>query len=150
MIDPGVQKLIDDAVSGFRDQLTAQLEVQRDPFKQQVQATIEAQLQRKIHEQPWFKKSSNTVTTAFTGLVTLAWWLTGTGLDLPSPVVNTIAGVLFLAQVLGVKATRNGTTSTTVRDATAPDVMEAIISEVKVHVAEGKHAVPADPAGTVR
>lgn len=68
---------------------------------------------RELAEQPWWKKSANTVTTAVAGLVAVAWWIAGTGMDLPDPVTWIVGVVLFAGQVLGVKATKNGVTWTT-------------------------------------
>lgn len=87
---------------------------------------FQAQLHRKIAEQPAFKRYANTATTAVGGVAQLAVWLAAFQLDLPAPAVYAIGALLFVAQLLGVKATPNGLTASAAQKAAAPDVIEAL------------------------
>lgn len=71
-------------------------------------------LRKKLEEQPWWKKNSNTVTTALGGLVTLLWWASTSGLHFPAWGQAAMGVILYIASVLGVKYTRNGLTASTV------------------------------------
>lgn len=86
-------------------------------------------LERKLQEQTWFRRYSNTITTAFTGLMTLAWWLTSTRIDLPEWSVYAIGALLWLGQIVGVKRTKNGVT---------PSVIDAVTRDLGT-VPSGRH-----------
>lgn len=79
---------------------------------------IQAKLLELLQEQPWWKRSANTVTGAVSGLAVLAWWLTSTGIDFPDQVTYGIGVVLFAASVLGIKRTPNGLTPALVEQLT--------------------------------
>ena len=84
------------------------------------------QLQETIAEQPWFRKYSNTFTALATGLTAFVVWAAGNGIGLPD-YVQIVIGVLLVAlQTLGVKATKNGITESTVQKITTPEVMGAV------------------------
>lgn len=77
-------------------------------------AFVSRQLNAWLSEQPFWRRYANTVTTAVGGLVALAWWLSTTWTDAP-PWLSTVIGILlFVASVVGVKATRNGMTPSTI------------------------------------
>lgn len=103
-----------------------------------VETAVAGWAQRKLAEQPWYKAKSNTLTGGFSAFVTLAWTALGTGLSLPSWAVYGIAGVLFVGNLLGLNATKNGMTASTAgqvqqigRD---PAVMAAIEAQLGMQV----------------
>lgn len=82
-----------------------------------------------VIQQPWYRRWSNTVVMACTGLVTLATWLTATWTDMPPVVASIIGGIVLVASVLIQRSTRNGLTPRGTRetiDALAPKVDQAI------------------------
>lgn len=72
-----------------------------------------------LDEQPWWSKYANTVTTAVSVLVMLAWLLISSGTDFPGWLDAVITAVLAAGNVLGVSKTRNGVTPALV-DKVAP------------------------------
>ncbi|ATN89574.1 membrane protein [Gordonia phage Bonum] len=68
------------------------------------------QLRADLHAQPWFKRFSNTVTTAFGGLTLVIWLLASNGYELSGTIQTAIGSVVVLATVLGVLQTPNGIT----------------------------------------
>lgn len=78
---------------------------------------IERVLRQYLPAQPWWRRYSNTVTTAIGGAVTLVWWLASTGWDLPHWVQVTAGVVIFIGAVFGVKKTPNGLTPSTLNTA---------------------------------
>lgn len=104
------------------------------PGPQTPEELIQDKLQEILAKQKWWQKSSNTVTAAFSGLVTLIWWVTSTGVALPDTVTYPVAIVLYLGTVLGIKGTKNGLT---------PSVANTITTEVsKTITTMGRHAKP--------
>lgn len=77
-----------------------------------VQLTMDA-VAEWVEEQPWFRKYANTFVSIVSGLMTLAWWIVGTGIDIPHWATIVIGVVFFIASAFGIKKTRNGMTPTT-------------------------------------
>ena len=73
-------------------------------------------LREKLQEQPWYHRFSNTVTAGVGAVVLLVWLLTSSGVDLPDGVEKGIAAAISLLTVLGVRATKNGTTPREIAD----------------------------------
>lgn len=86
-------------------------------------------LEKKLHEQKWYQKYANTVTTAITGLLTLVWWLVSTGISLPSWTVYAVGVLLWVGEIVAVKQTKNGVT---------PSVVDAVVSDLG-SVTPGRH-----------
>lgn len=93
----------------------------------EARALLQDKLRELLEAQPWWKRSSNTVTSAVGGLVAFAWWLSATGADLPTEVTYAIAAVIFIGGVLGVKQTKNGIT---------PSVVTKVVSQLASPIAE--------------
>ncbi|WNM68792.1 holin [Gordonia phage Soos] len=66
---------------------------------------------RQLDQQPWWKKSSNTVTTLASGLAVLAWWLTSTGIGLPEWLTYIVGAGAVVGQGIVAKTTKNGFTN---------------------------------------
>lgn len=86
-----------------------------------------AGVQDVLSTQPWWKKSSNTVTMACTGVVSALSVILGAGLDLPNSVRIAMGVTVAFLGVFATKATKNGTT---VRGS------EAVVDAVKQRVEE--------------
>lgn len=79
--------------------------------------------------QPWWKRSSNTVTAAATAIVTMGTWALTTELGLPNSVKAALGVLVAVAGVFATRATRNGATPRgdgRVLDAVIPAVVDAI------------------------
>lgn len=66
---------------------------------------------QRLDQQPWWKKSSNTVTTVASGVAVLAWWLTSTGLDMPTWLTYLVGAGAVVGQGIVTKLTKNGFTN---------------------------------------
>lgn len=66
---------------------------------------------RQLDQQPWWKKSSNTVTTVVSGLAVFAWWLTSTGVGLPVWLTYVVGAGAVVGQGVVTKLTKNGFTN---------------------------------------
>lgn len=84
------------------------------PGPADIQNALAGWAQRKLAEQPWWRKSSNTVTAAIgttaTAAAALATYYGTQGTDVPQWLTIVIAVAGVLSTVLGVKQTRNGFT----------------------------------------
>lgn len=65
-------------------------------------------IQRKIQEQPWYKKYANTITAVVGFLVTIAAYLGSTPFGVYPAAQSFIVIAGFLATVFGISQTRNG------------------------------------------
>lgn len=103
-------------------------------------------VQEVVKEQPWFVKYSNTATTVVSALTAFTVWAGGNAINLPDYVQMIIGGILFVAQVLGIKATKNGLTESTAQKAMDPYVMDAVAAEAEKMIAQqleaAFHATP--------
>lgn len=84
------------------------------PGPADLQLALAAYAQRKLAEQPWYRKSSNTVTVAIGSVTTLAgslatYYLTQ-GTDIPQWLTMVIAVLGTLGTLIGTKNTKNGFT----------------------------------------
>ena len=93
-------------------------------------------LQEKVQEQSWFQKYSNTATTIISGLSVFMVWAGGNEINLPDQVQLIIGAILVVAQVLGVKATKNGLTESTVQKTMNPPVMDTVAAEAEKLIAQ--------------
>lgn len=91
-------------------------------------------VQRRLNEQPWYRRKANTITTLGGTVATAVAYLLTSGLELPGWAQVGLPGVLLVLTVLGVNVTPNGTTPKTgvdlqeaVKD---PAVLNAVIAEV--------------------
>jgi hypothetical protein len=84
-----------------------------------------------LANQPWYRKISNELTTGFFGILQIATVIVGLGVDLPGWAMIGLAALLFVGNVLGINATRNGVTD---------EVAEDIKAQVENYV--GKHRKP--------
>lgn len=83
-------------------------------------------VRKQLEVQPWYKRFSNTATTAAGLALVTIWLVTSAGFDIPSDVTRVVYGVLAVLTVLGVVKTPNGTTEAQVAklEALAPYVGE--------------------------
>lgn len=91
-------------------------------------------VQRRLAEQPWYRRKANTITTLGGALGTVVAFVLTSATGLPDWVTYTLSGVLLVLTVMGVNVTPNGTTPKTgvdlqeaVKD---PAVLNAVIAEV--------------------
>lgn len=91
-------------------------------------------LQQEVHKQTWFQKYSNTATTVVSAVTALAVWAGGNQVNLPHSVQLVIGGIIVVAQVLGIKATKNGVTGDTVQKTMNPEVMDAVAAEAEKYI----------------
>ncbi|AXH49783.1 holin [Gordonia phage Pleakley] len=68
------------------------------------------ELRERLEAQPWYKRFSNTVTSAVGVLSILIWVAASNGVDLPGGVETGIGSGLAVLTVLGVLKTKNGVT----------------------------------------
>ncbi|UTN91414.1 holin [Gordonia phage Outis] len=68
------------------------------------------QLREDLHRQPWFKRFSNTVTSAVGVLALVVWFLVTNGVEIPVQYQTIGGAVLAVLVVLGVLQTPNGIT----------------------------------------
>lgn len=84
------------------------------PGPADIQNALAGYAQRKLAEQPWYRKSANTITTVVGGAITLAGsitaYLVAQGTELPQWVTLAVGVLGFLGTVVGVKNTKNGFT----------------------------------------
>lgn len=69
-----------------------------------------AELRAKLEAQPWYKRFSNTVTSAVGALSIIIWLAATNGVDLPDGVETGVGSALAILTVLGVLKTKNGVT----------------------------------------
>jgi len=119
------------------------------PGPADLQLALAAYAQRKLAEQSWWKKSSNTVTTAIGGLTTLGGTLVTyyatQGTSVPQWLTIIIAAVGFIGTIIGVKNTKNGFTyqgaaqlQQAVLDPTVLTTVQKVLSQepFPAHIAE--------------
>lgn len=108
-------------------------------------------LQEEIAQTPWYQKYSNTATTVVSAVSVFAVWSAGNELGLPNWVQMIVGGVLVVAEVLGIKATKNGITEATIPRVINPGTMEAVAAEAeKLLAAQLEAAFRADPNAAPR
>jgi hypothetical protein len=89
------------------------------------------QLQGVLKEQPWYKRYSNTLVAFSSALTAFLVWAGGNSIALPD-YVTVVVGVLLVAlQTLGIRATPNGVTPSTVQQVINPQVWDAISAEAE-------------------
>lgn len=81
------------------------------PNLPQVDSTVlVGELVSQMEAQPWYKRFSNTVTTA-AGLIVLTIWVAASaGYSIPTAVTAPVYAVLGVLTLIGVLKTRNGIT----------------------------------------
>lgn len=84
------------------------------PGPADLQLALAAYSQRKLAEQPWWRKSANTVTTMVGGVTTMAgalvtYYLTQ-GTEVPQWLTMVVAVLGTLGTIIGTKNTKNGFT----------------------------------------
>lgn len=72
-------------------------------------ALIEA-LRKQMEAQPWYKRFSNTVSTAVGAIVMVIWFLVSTGVDIPDQLTASVGAAIAIFTTLGVLKTPNGIT----------------------------------------
>ncbi|AEV52098.1 putative holin [Rhodococcus phage RGL3] len=81
-----------------------------------------------IGDQPWYKRYANTVTTAVFSVLQALWLALSLGVDLPTPAVWGVAGLVLVGQIIGVFKTKSG-----VSDPLKEKVMNDLTSYVGRH-----------------
>ena len=89
---------------------------------------LDDMLRAALEAQPWYRKYSNEITTGFFGLLQVLGFIIGTGVELPAWAQISIAGVLLVGNVLGIKKTTNGVT-----DASADQIVRTVEDYVGRH-----------------
>lgn len=95
-----------------------------DGVSPEVQAAFEQRLHEILIAQPWWRRSANTVVSAFTWLTYLASLALMLNLNLPDWGIWVIAAIFFVGGVIGIKKTRNGLT---------PSLIDLVFSRVGRH-----------------
>lgn len=88
-------------------------------------------LQEELKSQAWYQRYSNTAATVVSGISAFIVWAAGNQVGLPNWVQMVLGGVIVIAQILGVKATKNGLTDSVVTKVTDPAVMDSIAAEAE-------------------
>lgn len=65
-------------------------------------------LREQLEAQPWYKRFSNTVTSAVGALSLVLWLVVSSGVELSEGVQRWGAGIVSVLTVLGVLSTKNG------------------------------------------
>ncbi len=73
-------------------------------------------LQERLAEQPWYRTSANTVTTAVTLGVNVIWVLVSLGVHVDATIVGSVAAAIQALGVLGVRLTPNGVTERQIKE----------------------------------
>jgi hypothetical protein len=111
LAENAAEKMVEDAAVNIEAGLSKQGTTNPE-FK--AFSAIVTYLLAEMERQPWWKKYSNTVTAAISGVVVFLGWILTTGVGLPHWATITTGAILFLASVLGIHATPDGLTEPTI------------------------------------
>ena len=67
-------------------------------------------LRAQLAEQPWYRRSANTVTSIVTLGVNALWVLASVGVDVDPAVIGGVAAAIQVLGVVGIRLTPNGVT----------------------------------------
>ena len=73
-------------------------------------------LRARLAEQPWYRRSANTVTALVTLGVNVLWVLASVGVDVDPAVIGGVAAAIQVLGVVGIRLTPNGVTERQIRD----------------------------------
>lgn len=73
-------------------------------------------LQQRLAEEPWWRRSANTVTTVVTLGVNVLWVLISLGVHVDPAVIGAVAAAIQALGVVGIKMTPNGVTERQIKE----------------------------------